>query len=174
MTALDPNLAEAFRTALRGVGSSVTIISTEIARIRYGMVATAVMSLSVEPPSLVAAVNRSTSIHDRLEERGAFAINILSSWDEPVARGFSQTKGEDRFAFGPWSSRVIPSVGTGELPCLANAQAVIFCRLHEVHRPYGTHSLFMGEVVEVHHTAERSALLYCDGAYGSFTPSSHL
>jgi len=172
MKAQSISLAEAFRFSLRGTASSVTIISTQLDAVRYGMVATAVIPVSMSPPSLVVAINRTASIHDPLEKRGAFAINFLSDINETVVRGFSEARGEDRFLFGRWLSRkILDEPESHSLPCLAGAQAVVLCRLSDVHR-WGTHSLFIGEVSNVLRTDRLSPLLYCDGGYGSFCPPS--
>jgi flavin reductase len=167
MTRLDRELADSFRLAMRGLGASVTIISTDWGSNRFGMVATAVMSVSMEPPSMVVAINRTASIHDPLLARKAFAINILSEWDQAVARGFASTKGEDRFANGPWSSQTMPRNGGPPIPFLANAMASIFCTVTDEFAS-GSHSLIVGRVEQVLKSEARSPLLYCDGSYGSF------
>jgi flavin reductase (DIM6/NTAB) family NADH-FMN oxidoreductase RutF len=162
------SLAEVFRFSMRGVASSVTIISTQLGSVRHGMVATAVVPVSMDPPSVVLGINRAASIHDPLEKRGAFAINFLSEKSESIARKFSEAKGEERFLFGKW----LPEKNTSEfestsLPYLADAQAVVLCKLRDVHRS-GTHSLFVGEVSDVLLTDALSPLLYFNGGYGSF------
>lgn len=161
-------VTHAFRQAMRGLGASVTIVSTEQACVRYGMVATATMSLSMDPPSMVVAINKSASIHAPLLDRGAFAINILSHWDQSLARGFAKATGENRFANGPWSVQALQNGGT-RLPYLANAVASVFCSVIDVF-PSGTHSLIVGRVDDVIQLHDKSPLLYCDGAYGSFNP----
>jgi flavin reductase (DIM6/NTAB) family NADH-FMN oxidoreductase RutF len=165
--ATSTSLANAFRVSLRGVGSSVMIVSTQFEGRRYGMVATSVMSVSLAPPSLALAINQDASIHGPVGKRGLFAINILSSQNEDVARGFVGVSGEDRFRFGDWRSRQIPDAGENGLPYLMDAQAVIFCKVRDNHFA-GTHSLFIGEVFDVFGSDELSPLLYCGGCYGSF------
>ena len=118
-------LAETFRHSLRGLAASVTIISTRAGATRHGMVATAVMSLSMQPPSLAIGVNTSASIQKPLLRRRAFVVNILSEWDERIARGFTSANGEARFAYGAWSSHDLGGDQPG-LPYLANAQAADF------------------------------------------------
>ena len=167
-------LAAEFKAALRGVASSVTIFTTSIRGARHGMVATAVMSVSMDPASLIIAVNKSASIHDPITDRGLFCVNVLSEWDASISNGFAKAKGEDRFAFGAWSQR---DAGNDEssLPYLVTAQASIFCRTREVYTTHGTHSLFVGDVIDVIRSEEISPLTYCNGQYGSFTEfSSHL
>ncbi len=165
-TAREGLLADDFRHSLRGLAASVTILSTRSGATRYGMVATAVMSLSMEPPSLAIAVNTSASIQKPLLRRGAFVVNVLSEWDERIARGFTSASGEARFAFGAWSAHDLGPDQPG-LPYLANAQSAIFCTVAEVHEG-GSHSLIVGEVQHVIAATEKAPLLYCDASYGTF------
>jgi len=159
-------LADDFKTALRGVASSVTIFSTRVGGVRYGMVATAVMSVSMAPASLVIAVNKSASINERIADRGYFAVNVLSERDRQLSVDFANAKGEARFHHGIWHDR---SIGQGEeLPYLVTAQAAIFCQTSHVYS-HGTHILYVGEVVEVIKSANVSPLMYCNGQYGAFT-----
>ena len=52
-----------FRKAMRRLTSAVTVITTAHEDRRYGMTATAVTSVSADPPSLLICVNRSASLH---------------------------------------------------------------------------------------------------------------
>jgi flavin reductase len=159
-------LAEPFRNALRGLASSVTIITTQLGAVRYGMVATAVMSLSMEPPSLVIAVNSDASLYQPLTRRRAFVVNILTERDEQVARGFTAAKGESRFDYGAWSSDHMGLDEMEKLPYLRDGQAAIFCRVTDIHES-GSHGLIVGAVEHVIVGRERTPLIYCDGAYGA-------
>jgi flavin reductase (DIM6/NTAB) family NADH-FMN oxidoreductase RutF len=166
------DVGQAFKQAMRGLGSSVTILSTELACVRYGMVATAAMSVSMEPASMVVAINRSASIHNPLIERGAFVVNILTHWDKSLVEGFARASGEGRFANGPWSTASI-SDRSIPLPYLANAVASVFLTVADVFAS-GTHSLVVGHVQRVALHSEKHPLLYCDGTYGSFKPFREL
>lgn len=168
MIANTQDVGPAFKQAMRGLGASVTIISTESSCVRYGMVATAAMSVSMDPASMVVAINQGASIHKPLIARGAFVVNILSHWDRSLVEGFAKANGESRFAHGPWS---MAEAGEGErsLPYLANAVASVFCSVSDVF-PSGTHSLVVGRVERVALHQDKTPLLYCDGCYGSFTP----
>ena len=78
-----------FRKAMRTLASAVTIVSTAHNDRRFGMTATAVCSLSIQPPTLLVCVNQSTSLHHPLLSAGRFCINILhadqTSWCERSA-----------------------------------------------------------------------------------------
>ncbi|MES4992593.1 flavin reductase family protein [Phyllobacterium sp. 22229] len=168
MASSNIDVALEFRTALRGMAASVTIITTADGDGRYGMVATAVMSVALEPPSLVIAVNKSASIHPRISGRGYFCVNVLSEWENTIASGFSVAKGEGRFAYGAWASRPIDASQQG-LPHLVTAEAAIFCKVSAVYDSHGTHSLFIGDVVDVERSGAFSPLTYCNGQYGIFS-----
>ena len=60
------DLGHQFRLAMRKLASTVTVLTTREADEHHGMAATAVTSLSTEPPSLLVCVNRSASLHDPL------------------------------------------------------------------------------------------------------------
>jgi flavin reductase (DIM6/NTAB) family NADH-FMN oxidoreductase RutF len=60
-----------FKRAMRRLASTVTIISTaDVNGNRYGMAATAVNSVSMDPPSLLVCINNTASIHAPLAGRG--------------------------------------------------------------------------------------------------------
>lgn len=78
MSCLDQTVTHAFRKAMRGHCANATIVSAEADGQRYGMLATAVMSISLEPPLLAVSINHGASIHDPINATGYFCINILS------------------------------------------------------------------------------------------------
>src|SRR4029077_10068694 len=93
-----------FRKAMRTLASAVSIVSTAHDDRRFGMTATAVCSLSMQPPTLLVCVNQSTSLHHPLLNAGRFCINILmptrTSWREPSAKKVLKTA--SRAAIGRW------------------------------------------------------------------------
>src|SRR5579862_7315586 len=93
-----------FKRAMRRLASTVTIISTSDANgNRYGMTATAVNSLTMDPPSILICANQSASIHDPLTVRGRFCVNVLTTEHEELVSAFSgRLKGDARFGVGEW------------------------------------------------------------------------
>src|SRR6516164_620566 len=65
-----------FRKAMRTLASAVSIVSTAYDNRRFGMTATAVCSLSMQPPTILVCVNQLTSLHHPLLSAGRFCINI--------------------------------------------------------------------------------------------------
>ena len=163
-------LPDVYRSALRGVGATVTVITTAEGEERHCMVATAMTSVSLEPPVLMIAVNQSASVHPAIKSRGAFAVNILSAEHASLGKAIAKAARQDRFRVGHWLESKHPD--TLGVPYLEDIQSAIFCRLIQA-VGHGTHTLFIGEVVDVvdnEANNTRDPLLYCDGTYGRFTP----
>ena len=153
-----------FRDAMRRLAATVTIVSARGADRRHGITATAVTSLSMEPPSLLVCVNRAGSLHALLSESDRFCVNLLRSEQAALSDAFSgKLPSEERFLHGAWRED-----STG-LPYLADGQASIFCRRKEAIQQ-GSHSIFIGEVESVLLSEDVSPLIYSNGAYGRCSP----
>jgi flavin reductase (DIM6/NTAB) family NADH-FMN oxidoreductase RutF len=160
-------LASDFRGSLRGLASTVSLLTTEKGGERFGMVATAVMPVTLQPPALVVGVNCSASIHDAIAKCGWFAVNLLAKQHEVVSRHFTANSRSERFAVGNWADLVVASSPEVRMPVLTDAAAMICCRVREI-IPYGTHDLFLSTVEQVTSTPNSEPLLYCNGSFGSF------
>lgn len=134
----------AFKAALRGMASSVCVITTCDSNGKpHGMAASAVASVSFEPPSMLIAVNESASISERLKSTRAFCINVLTCEQDHIVKSFSSSAmRSSRFDSDEWEQ------GAMGLPYLRTAQASIFCKEDGVLK-YGTHTVFVGRVLEV-------------------------
>jgi len=143
----------AVRRALRGVPGAVAIVTTTYAGVRYGIAATAICAVSLDPPSMLVCVNRNSTLHDPISQAERFSINILDeAQGEVVAQfGSSAARGE-RFTVGEWSE------GRG-LPLLAGAQASLICRRAQQFG-FGTHLIVIGVVEEVETSGTVAPLLY--------------
>jgi len=159
------DLAARLKGAMRGFAQSVVIITTmDDAGGRYAMAATAVTPLSMDPPSMLICVNRTVSSHRILEAGANFCLNILGVDQEDVARCCGGgAKGDERFAVGRWET------DEHGLPYAADAQAVISC--HQRQRiSYGSHDIFIGDVLSVRLADTVDPLIYLDGAYRRIGP----
>jgi len=150
---------QSFKSAMRRLAATVSIISTGGPQgARYGMTATAVTSVSAEPPSLLVCINRNASIHDPLHEVGRFCINVLGTGHEDHCFDFSgRTMGESRFERGSWQSRF-------GIPYLADAQATVFCDVDQK-ISYGSHTIFIGRVTDCVVSGEPKPLIYVNGTF---------
>lgn len=149
-------LVGAFRDAMRHVAATVYAVTTSEAGKRYGILATAVSSLSFDPPSLLVCINRAASLHDPLERAERFAVNVLGLGNRDVADRFVQSD-LDRFGVGDW----VEELG---VPVLASAQSSLVCRTAHRHS-YGTHTIFIGELLAASHRHDATPLTYFDRDY---------
>jgi flavin reductase (DIM6/NTAB) family NADH-FMN oxidoreductase RutF len=145
--------------AMRRLARSVTVISCCDGKQRYSMSATAVDSLSTEPPSLLICINRGSSIYAPLAAGADFCVNLLAAQQQHIAIDCSgRLKGEDRFSTGNWQT------SADGVPYLHDAQASLVCR-QDGRFDYGTHTVFIGKLLEVKMSGEIDPLVYVDGVY---------
>jgi len=158
MSGTDPQLAEAFKQSMRRMAATVNVISICVDGKPMGITATAVSTVSMDPPSLLVCVNQSASVHPWIEDVTHFNVNVLHRDQADVATMFADRKLEaQRFLTGWDNDCVTP-------PRLRGAQASILCRRTDHHR-FGTHSIFIGVVEEVLTRAEIDPLIYLDGRF---------
>ena len=159
-----PEVKAAFRNAMRRLAATVTIVTGAEGERWHGMTATAVTSVSADPPALLVCVNQTASLHDPLLATGRFCVNLLRVSHTELCGIFSgQRDGQERFSFGEWKCDE-----TG-LPYLADAQASLLCTV-EVKIPYATHTVFIGRVDKVRIFDEVKPLIYQDGCFANSVP----
>lgn len=142
---------------MRHVAATVYAVTTGKIGERHGILATAVSSLSFEPPSLLVCVNRTASLHEPLACADTFCVNVLGLGNREIAEVFEQARGEDRFAVGEWAE-------LHRVPVLINAQSYFVCRTAHRHE-FGTHTIFIGELIDAHHRESATPLTYYDRHY---------
>lgn len=156
-----------FRRGMRGVAGAVAVITCGEDGQRTGLTATAVCSLTDQPPMLLACVNNAASAHPVIRRTGRFAVNILARTQGAVAGRFAGrdgAEGEQRFAGAAWTR------AEDGAPVLAEALASFDCVLEAEHR-HGTHSIFVGRVIAVTAREDERPLLYHEGRFGTFHPA---
>ena len=154
---------ECFKAGMRRLAGGVTIISVAGEDGPRGLTATAVTSLSADPPSLVACVNRRLEAASAIERAGGFCVSVLSHEQERIARRFAGMEGvtgRARFISGDWRR------GGRGAPMLNGALVNFECSLLSFVAA-GTHQIFIGEVMAVHLGNRGRPLLYCDGNFST-------
>ncbi|MFV1988120.1 MAG: flavin reductase family protein [Gemmatimonadota bacterium] len=128
-----------------------------------GMTATAVCSVSVDPPLVMACMQQSATTHGAVQGSGVFALNILPASERDLAQRFASSL-EDKF-FG-----VGVEMGASGAPLLTAALAHCDCRVeHSV--VAGDHTIFIGRVLSAASRDDGDRpLLYFRGDYGSVGP----
>jgi flavin reductase (DIM6/NTAB) family NADH-FMN oxidoreductase RutF len=157
MNAAHPDFKIAdFRLAMREFASGVAIVTCANESERAGCTVTALTSFSLEPPSLVVCLERSSSTLAALRQAGAFGVNILAAEHGALASRFAGrdgVEGEARFEEGDWFP-----LKTGA-PALVDALSSLDCRVEEILERH-THAIIIGAVQGVRVGDERSGLLH--------------
>lgn len=133
--------------------TGVTIVTTRCGDRLAGMTANAVASLSLTPPLVLVAVDKTALFHAALTEGRCFAMNILTEQQEALSRRFAQRGPKD------FSDLQLTTAVTGA-PVLIDALAYVDCRLYTV-LPGGDHDIFVGEIVAGEARDGRPLLYYC-------------
>lgn len=160
--------AAVFRNLWRSFGSAVALVSTEHGGDRHSMLATATTSVSMDPPSLLVCVNRSASSHAALKERGAFSLGIMPSASHDIGAAIATAASAERFNHGHWNQLSQTGDVTEGLPWLSETQATLFCSIG-ASMDYGTHTIFVANVLHATGSSSDDPLLYCDGRFGRFS-----
>lgn len=152
--------ADSFKSGMRKFASGVALITSAAAGQRAGLIATAVSSVSTSPPTLLICINRNASAHDVIDRSETYGVNLLAAGDLDLVDVFSKTaRRAERFASGDWRT-----LATGA-PILASALASFDCQVVK-RLAYETHTIFLGEVMQVRITEQDiDPLLYMDSVF---------
>jgi len=135
--------AQSFREAMSRFGAAVNIVTSDGPEGRLGFTATAVCSLSADPPSLLVCMNRSSSQNKSLQANHVICVNTLTGRQSNLAAVFSGAGKLDmpaRFGGATW---LVLETGA---PALAEALIAFDCRIAQAIET-ATHTLLVAEVV---------------------------
>lgn len=154
---------DVFRNVIGHFASGVTVITTRKDGTDFGMTASAVSSLSMDPPMLLVCINKRNPTQQAISASRAFAVNILSEAQAELAERFGRPS-DDKFA---GLERVYGRYGA---PVLDEGLAYLECRVVE-DVTGGTHTVFLAEVLDAI-AREGSPLTYFRGTFGRFLQAS--
>lgn len=130
--------SKAYRDVIGCFATGVTVITTRDEDRRFGTTASAVSSLSLEPPMLLICMNRESETGRAIAQTGRFVVNILAEDQDHLATQFAR-KDPDKF------QGVAITPGQHGEPMLNGALAHLECRVTEQVLG-GTHTVYLGEV----------------------------
>ena len=155
-----------FRDAMARLGAAVNIITTDGPAGKGGFTASAVCSVTDDPPTLLLCMNRNATAAPRLKENGAFCVNVVGMTRKEAAMVFAGVTGcpmEDRFLAGTWTR-----LATGA-PALDGALETFDCRVMEIVEK-GTHLVVFAEVEAIRlGEPEEHGLIYFARDYHAVT-----
>jgi len=154
-----------FRGAMRRYPTGVTIVTTVVDGSLKGFTANAFSSVSADPPMILICVNRSARTHPIISQAGRFCVNVLRLEQRTLAEKFSSHDHESPFEGESYRS------GASGSPIFDESLAYFDCELAEEHTA-GTHTIFLGKVVECGARPTGEPLGYFNGAYRDFQMTS--
>jgi flavin reductase (DIM6/NTAB) family NADH-FMN oxidoreductase RutF len=159
-----------FRSSMRLLASGVTIVASACEGRRSGLTATAVCSLALSPPRVLASINMQGHTYGVVVQSRCMSVNLLAYDQETLAGVFAAKRAaedEDRFIHGVWKTG-----GTGA-PMLADALASLDCRVTEI-IPLDSHAILIGVVEDIVFGPRRPPLIHFEAGYTSIlTPPEH-
>ncbi len=144
-----------FRAAMARFPGAVTIVTTAGAGARRGITATAVCSVSADPPSLLVCLNRATGTCALVRDTGMFNVSLLAGDGGDIALRFAGADGvtgDAKFAKGDWRT------DARGLPMLADAVVTFCCEVAETVQA-GSHNVIIGHIVGIT-TSDAAPLVY--------------
>jgi flavin reductase (DIM6/NTAB) family NADH-FMN oxidoreductase RutF len=162
-TALDPDL---MKQVNRRFVTGVTVVTVLDGDTPKGLAVNAFASISLDPPTVMVCVQRTSSTHDCLYRAQHLAINILSTDQLDVVNRFA-TKSADKFAGLDWRRGPFGS------PLLDRSSARMEVQIRE-RLQANTHTVFICRVLDAAVT-DGHPLVYSAGRFfdsAALTPLS--
>ncbi|WP_283850000.1 flavin reductase family protein [Streptomyces sp. ML-6] len=133
--------ADEFRAAMASLAAPVTVVTCyDRTGSPRGLTASAVSSLSLDPPLILVCLDRGSRTHDVLVAADAFTLHLLGPENEDLARKFAgpteQRFGNVRLASGPTSRHA---------PQLADSALRLTCARYDAIEA-GDHTILVGRV----------------------------
>lgn len=158
---------EAYREAMARLGAAVNVITTDGPAGRAGFTASAVCSVTDDPPTLLVCMNRGSDSNLIFKSNRALCVNTLTALHQDLSPVFAGQRDsgsereidmEARFAAASWSTLL-----TGA-PVLEGAAVSFDCRIAQI-TEVGTHSVFFCEVEAIQASEVREGLIYFARGY---------
>ncbi len=146
-----------FRNAMGNFATGVNVITTEVDGEVHGMTANAFMSVSLEPKLVVISIGKNASMLKKIKKRKKYAVNILSQEQKELSKHFAGQMNKDI---------EVTFDRLADLPVISGASTQVAC---DVVSEYveGDHTLFIGQVRDIHLSNRSNPLLFYKGKYMS-------
>ena len=155
VTQVEPDL-DVMKGVNRQFVTGVTVVTAMDDGTPRGLAVNAFASISLDPPTVMVCVQRTSNTHDCLFRADHLAINILSTDQLDVVKRFA-VKSDDKFAGLDWDAGPFGS------PLIARSAAVMEVQIRERLRA-STHTVFMCRVVHAE-VSNRHPMVYSAGKF---------
>lgn len=160
-----PISPDLFKQGMRQLAGGVCVLATNSDGQWHGLTMTAVCSLTMDPPSLIACVNRDASAYRFISATQRVSINVLSDDHMAIAALFSsaEIRGPSRFDPRHWTP-----LASG-VPALNEALAVLDCEVIQ-DTAIGQHSVLFCEIKTARLQPDRNPLVHFNREFCSLLP----
>ena len=156
-----------FRDILSEFASGVTVVTGHYENSNHAATMTAFCSVSLSPPRVLICVARDSRSHKFISLGGIFAINILTSTQNQLAKDLAQPDLEKQESYDKLQNVPFTTAITGA-PILSESQGFIDCVIIES-VDIGDHTVFFGEPKAIGRGESGSPLVYYKRQFGQFT-----
>jgi flavin reductase len=156
-------LLESFRGAMRQLAAGACAVTACDGVRRYGLTATSVISLSMEPPALLVSIRAGSRVLEALRKSRHFTVHLLAAGQQRLANALAGRLGDDDRSRilsqdAPWTPDRIPGA-LCHIDCAVSKTVVAY-----------THALVVGRVERVDAGTGTASLVYHDGRFHAVTP----
>ena len=149
---------EELRGLMRLWPHGVSILSVDVEGDRMGVTVSSLVSLSLDPPLVGVSIGKEASCYELLRAAGRFAVSLLGSDQEELAR---------RFAAGyppivHWQG--VPTREGRVAPLIEGALGWVEAQVRAEHDA-GDPTFFVANVLAIEHGPSRQALVYRESTY---------
>ncbi len=152
---------QCFREAMANLCAAVTLVTTDGKAGRGGFTASAVCSVTDEPPTLLVCMNRSGRQAPLFRENGVLCVNLLSRGHQDISATFA---GRGDVSIDQRFAEVEHTIGSSGSPVLGASVVSFDCAIDRVVTA-GTHDVLFCHVREISFGAGENALVYFRRAY---------
>jgi flavin reductase (DIM6/NTAB) family NADH-FMN oxidoreductase RutF len=157
-----------FRATMGHFATGVTVVTTALDNIRFGLTVNAFCSVSLKPSLVLVSLDLNSQTYTVIRQCGVFAVNVLVQEQQHLAMRFARKDLQSK-TFDDIPLRV----GETDAPLFSEALAWIECRV-ACEYPGGDHALVLGEVLNVaYHGDHQDPLLYYCSSFRSPSKCSH-
>lgn len=152
-----------FRAAMACFATGVTVVTTTLDQLYFGLTVNAFCSVSLHPPLTLISLDLAAQTYPVLRRSGIFGVNILAQEQKDLAKRFAHKDRQAR----TFEDIPLKESKTG-VPLFVESLACIECHVVAEY-PGGDHALILGKVVNVELCLERleqGPLLYYRSAFG--------
>ncbi len=159
---MPPPDRDSFRNAMSTVPTAVTVITAMAGNEPLGATANAVVSLSVDPPLMLVALDQRSRTLGALQATARFGVSVLAAPQAELALRFS-TKEPHPVKWEGVAWREL-----GGVPALDGATLAMACELRD-ELDGGDHAILVGSVTDLER-ANLEPLIFHEGTYRPLRP----